>query len=76
MSRSRRRNPITGVTAVRSGKQDKKEWHRRFRHGERQRIERDPEALCFSRNHYATQWHLGKDGKVFHRDASPKIFRK
>jgi hypothetical protein len=78
MSRSRRKTPITGVTTVRSEKQDKKEWHRRFRHGERMRLERDREALPLDKNSYVTTWHLGKDGKAYRdrADVTPAIMRK
>jgi hypothetical protein len=64
MSRSKKRTPITGVTAARSEKTDKRLWHRRLRRKVRLAIGRD--ALVFpDPREVSNPWTMAKDGKWF-----------
>lgn len=70
MSRSRRKIPITGNTASRSERQDKKIWHRRWRTREHKALagmspeERDSH-LSSLENEASNIGSMGKDGRHY-----------
>lgn len=64
MSRSRRR-PAGGITTATSEKDDKRIWHRRYRHACKQALHvegEDLELLPHFRS-YSNPWCMAKDGK-------------
>lgn len=68
MSRSRRKNPVFGITTCRSEKQDKKLWHGRWRANERTSLaSADPEKLeshlPVPQRQVSNPWIMGKDGR-------------
>jgi len=67
MSRSRRKNPIFGMTTCRSERADKVLWHQRWRTHERTALaSASPEALSdhlpLHENAVSNVWAMGKDG--------------
>ena len=75
MSRSRRKNPITGITAARSEAWDKAGWHRAMRHAEKSRLLVAPESMPLHRHQFGDPWTMSKDGKHYWRDAGPLLHR-
>lgn len=70
MSRSRRKNPIMGITTCRSEKDDKKTWHQRWRARSRDSLASllidDLDAyLPILENQVSNIWQMGKDGKQY-----------
>ena len=70
MSRSRRKNPIMGITTCHSEQQDKKIWHQRWRARERTTLSsisfEDLDAhLPLLEIEVSNIWHMGKDGKQY-----------
>ncbi|HBI22204.1 MAG TPA: hypothetical protein DDY37_06445 [Legionella sp.] len=70
MSRSRRKNPIFGITTCRSEQQDKKIWHQRWRSRERTALTSatpsDLEAyLPVLEKQVSNVWSMGKDGRQY-----------
>lgn len=68
MSRSRRKSLISGHTRQGSERDDKKEWHQRWRTHERTALQgASPEALeahaPIARNHVTSPWLMNKDGR-------------
>lgn len=76
MSRSRRKTPIHGVTAAISEAVDKAAWHRRWRHGEKQRLTVNPFAEPINHLGYSNKWGMSKDGKVYRPDMPDWLKRK
>lgn len=76
MSRSRRKNPMTGWTNARTEKDDKRLAHRKFRQREREAIHRGedpPEDL----KEVSDIWDFDKDGKqIFDPEKYPELMRK
>lgn len=75
MSRSRKKNPIHGITTCESEKKDKKIWHGKMRAAERDRLINDPESVTTIANDVCQKYAMGKDGKTY----SPqwdKVYRK
>lgn len=78
MARSRRKNPICGITTARSEKQDKKIWHSRMRAATRTHLAsgRDPDVMPIERE-VSNVWSFDKDGKQrFDAARHPKLMRK
>lgn len=70
MSRSRRKNPIVSITMCRSERQDKKNWHKRWRALERTALtSTHPDDLenhlTLSVKQVSDIWSMGKDGKQY-----------
>lgn len=65
MSRSRRKNPICGVTSAASEREDKQLWHRAFRKAERQRLATDPTSEPHHFREFYNNWSMDKDGKWY-----------
>ena len=66
MSRSRRKMPIFGYTNADSEASDKRIWHSRMRHRERQALHSadDYDAhLTLRRDQVSSTWNMDKDGK-------------
>lgn len=79
MSRSRKKNPITGTCVCRSERRDKQAWHRRFRRIVDAALHREDEVMPHIRD-VSDPWSFGKDGKSYW-DAEtvtryPKLVRK
>lgn len=62
MSRSRRKNPICGVTTAKSEKWDKKKAHRKERRKVKQALIEDAEDMPH-KNEFYNPWNANKDGK-------------
>ncbi len=60
MSRSRRKNPIIGITKAESEKQDKRLANRRFRRITRLNLDDTP-----NRREHSNVWCFDKDGKIY-----------
>lgn len=65
MSRSRKKNPITGIAICASEKSDKKEWHSRMRQMEKCRLRTNPESVATVEKDASNPWAMGKDGKRY-----------
>ena len=68
MSRSRKKSPIFGNSNADSEAQDKRIWHSRMRHRERQALHSavDFDAhLTTARDDVSSTWNMAKDGKHF-----------
>ena len=68
MSRSRRKTPIFGYASADSEAHDKRIWHSRMRHRERQALHSadDYDAhLTVERNQISSTWEMAKDGKSY-----------
>jgi hypothetical protein len=75
MSRSSRRTAVCGVTCADSEKDDKRRWHRRWRHGNRQRIRQGADPLPLRA--ISDPWLMAKDGRQwFDRTQYPRLMRK
>ncbi|RQR90950.1 MULTISPECIES: hypothetical protein [unclassified Burkholderia] len=78
MSRSKRKNPIGGITTAESEAQDKEQWHRRHRRVESARLKKD--AVDYEPESHRTQsdqWKMDKDGKAYWgKDAPDHMMRK
>jgi hypothetical protein len=75
MSRSFRHTPVCGLTCAASEKDDKRRWHRRFRHHSRQRVHQRAEPLPLRL--LSDPWLMAKDGKQwFGRIRFPRLMRK
>ena len=78
MSRSRRKNLYRAITTAESEKQDKRAYHRRFRHAAEQALKADPTGNSVPiLREYSDPWGMDKDGKVrFDPVKYPKEMRK
>ncbi len=68
MSRSRRKTPIFGYASADSEANDKRIWHSRMRHRERQALHSadDYDAhMTTVRDQVSSTWEMDKDGKHF-----------
>lgn len=70
MSRSRRKSPIMGVTTCHSERQDKKNWHKRWRARERISLNSTlfdelESYLPILEKQVSNVWNMGKDGKQY-----------
>ena len=73
MSRSRRKTPIFGYANADSEAHDKRIWHSRMRHRERQALHSadDFDAhLTTARDQVSSTWNMDKDGKFYFSAAS------
>lgn len=75
MSRSRKKTPIHGITGAPSEAWDKRQWHKRLRARERDRLITDPESEPTHENEISTPWDMNKDGKVYY-PGDKKLMRK
>jgi hypothetical protein len=76
MSRSRRKNPIHGITSAASEKSDKAASHRKIRHAARVAVVKGAPVLPQEKE-LTNPWSMAKDGKsVFDPAANPKLMRK
>ncbi len=75
MSRSRRKTPITGITGCESEKQDKREANRVLRRKTKLQVKSGKEIILDIRE-VSNVWGMGKDGKVYRKDAHEKDLRK
>ncbi len=70
MSRSRRKQPIMGITTCRSERQDKQTWHQRWRARERTALTSAKHDdldgyLPLLEKQVSNVWDMGKDGKQY-----------
>ena len=68
MSRSRRKTPIFGYANADSEASDKRIWHSRMRHRERQALHSADDYdghLMTVRDQVSSAWNMAKDGKHF-----------
>lgn len=66
MSRSKRKNPIMGITTAESEAAGKAEWHRRHRREERARLKSEAEGyVARSHREHSDPWSMEKDGKKY-----------
>lgn len=64
MSRSKRKNPIMGITTAESEAWDKAQWHRAHRRAENARLHsQGDEFIEQSDRDVSDPWRLSKDGK-------------
>ena len=73
MSRSRRKTPIFGYASADSEASDKRIWHSRMRHRERQALHsaEDYDAhMTTARDQVSSAWNMAKDGKFYFSAAS------
>ena len=78
MSRSRRKTPITGVTAADSEKSNKRFYSRRIRRASKQKLGNEPEQeLMPILQEFSDPWLMDKDGKTrFDPTSYPELMRK
>ena len=78
MSRSKRKNSISGITTSRSEKEDKRIYNRRFRHAFDQFLHKNIENEIFPvLREYSNPWSMNKDGKArFDPKKYPELMRK
>ncbi len=72
MSRSRRKHPIFGNANSDSEAQDKRIWHSRMRHRERQVLHSSDDYdahLTTVRDDVSNTWNMDKDGKSYFFEA-------
>jgi hypothetical protein len=66
MSRSKRKNPIFGITTAVSEASDKAHWHRRHRRVERSELKAEAENHePRSHREHSDPWLMDKDGKRY-----------
>jgi hypothetical protein len=75
MSRSRKKNPISGITTCRSEKSYKKAWHSIMRQMERVRLKTNPDSVTTVENDACEPYCMGKDGKHYMPEWA-KVYRK
>lgn len=79
MSKSRRKNPICGITTARSEKIDKRFNHRKFRRLTKQILANleDEEDLLPIERQYSNPYRMSKDGKMrFDKEKYSELMRK
>lgn len=78
MSRSYRKNPITGWTKCESEKLEKSKKHRRTRRLVNSRIQNIEDSIELPHNNEnANRYYMRKDGKqFFDKDKFPELMRK
>lgn len=76
MARSKRKTAIRGVTTAESEAADKAAWHRRWRRGEKQRLNADPDSDPVGHLGYSNKWLMEKDGKRYFHDPPEFVMRK
>ena len=72
MSRSRKKSPIFGNANADSEAQDKRIWHSRMRHRERQALHSSDDYdahLTTTRDQVSSTWNMAKDGKSYFFEA-------
>ncbi|HEY5866932.1 MAG TPA: hypothetical protein VI542_15510 [Candidatus Tectomicrobia bacterium] len=75
MSRSYRHTSICGLTTAASEKDDKRRWHRRYRHHNGQSLRQGMEPIPVQA--VSDPWLMAKDGKQwFDRRRHPWLVRK
>jgi len=75
MSRSRKKNPVKGITRADSEKEDKRNANRKFRRKIKQEFYKGEEQLPELRE-LSNVWAFDKDGKRYDKDLSKKDLRK
>lgn len=79
MSRSRRKNPVTGFTTADSEKWDKRQANRRLRQTNKRILAKGGEVFARKRE-VSNVWLFGKDGKQWLDDEvieeQPELMRK
>lgn len=83
MSRSKQKNPISGITVAESEKKDKQSWHRRWRRKVKQMLssadaDELQEMVLPNEHDVSDPWSMDKDGKRWFGDAVCKeeVMRK
>jgi len=78
MSRSKKKNPFSGITTATTEKQDKRITNRAERRMNKQIIQTtQDENKLKHKKEVSNTWNMDKDGKVrFDPDKSPKLMRK
>jgi hypothetical protein len=78
MTRSRKKTPISGITAARSEKQDKRLANRRVRRAVKQVLATSVDVHVLPhRRELTNPWTMAKDGKMwFNPDRFPEALRK
>lgn len=84
MSRSRKKNPVTGIAMAKSEKQDKRIINRIIRHKvkatlKKKDLEELEEFLEPKKDEIMDRWSMAKDGKTRYEKNSPyyeKVIRK
>ena len=77
MSRSRRRNPVRGITTSDTEKQDKRAANRRLRRKVRAKLRAEPDGVLPALREVSTVWGFAKDGKArFDERERPGWMRK
>jgi hypothetical protein len=78
MTRSRKKTPISGITTVRSEKQDKRLGNRRVRRAVKQALATSVDVdILPHRRELTNPWTMAKDGKIwFNADRFPEVLRK
>ena len=77
MSRSRRRNPVRGITTSDTEKQDKRLASRRLRRKTRVALAAEPDGPLPALRQVSSAWAFDKDGKMrFDPEAHPGSMRK
>ncbi len=78
MSRSRRKNPVAGITTAHSEKEDKQLANRKLRRRVNITLRTDPDTEVYPiERDVASPWTMSKDGKArFDPGAHPERIRK
>ena len=78
MSRSKKKTPIHGFCSCKSEKSDKKIWHSKFRHKEKQRLtsENLEEFITTDKKEVSNNWDFGKDGKTYYSMKDYENFKR
>ena len=75
MSRSKKKNPVKGITSADSEKDDKRNANRKFRRKIKQEVNKGEELLPEVRE-VSNVWSFDKDGKLYDKDLPEKDLRK
>lgn len=75
MSRSRKKNPVKGITSADSEKEDKRNANRKFRRKIKQEVNKGEDQLPEIRE-LSNVWEFDKDGKRYDKDLPKKDLRK
>jgi hypothetical protein len=69
MARSYKKHPAGGVTTAHSEKSDKRQWHKKMRAKELQKLNvknKAEEQVIPAKKEISDPWKMGKDGKCLH----------
>ena len=78
MSRSKKKTPIYSITCAKSEKSDKKIWHSKFRHKEKQRLKSEDleDFITTDKKEVSNNWDFAKDVKTYYSIKDYENFKR